>query len=121
MASVTEGPAGTTRGPLPVDRTRGDHGPASGHGDGAGDRHLAPGAGGVRYRYDWTVGTNTVISPGGDAAVMRIKGTRRGVAFRVQQQAAVRGLGDVEPSRHQHVRSVEQREGLPVPVPWWDS
>ena len=27
------------------------------------------------------VGTNTVIQPGGDAAVLRIKGTARGVAF----------------------------------------
>ena len=35
----------------------------------------------VYGRYDHMVGTNTVIQPGGDAAVLRIKGTRRGVAF----------------------------------------
>jgi phosphoribosylformylglycinamidine synthase subunit PurL len=35
------------------------------------------------YRtYDHTIGTNTVIAPGaGDAAVLRVKGTRRGLAF----------------------------------------
>lgn len=32
-------------------------------------------------RYDHMVGTSTVIGPGGDAAVIRIKGTGRGVAF----------------------------------------
>jgi phosphoribosylformylglycinamidine (FGAM) synthase-like enzyme len=35
----------------------------------------------VYGRYDHMVGTNTVIQPGGDAAVLRIKGTERGVAF----------------------------------------
>jgi phosphoribosylformylglycinamidine synthase len=35
----------------------------------------------VFRRYDHTVGTNTVIPPGGDAAVLRIKGTSRGVAL----------------------------------------
>jgi phosphoribosylformylglycinamidine synthase len=35
----------------------------------------------VYGRYDHMVGTNTVIEPGGDAAVLRIKGTQRGVAF----------------------------------------
>jgi len=35
----------------------------------------------VYGRYDHMVGTNTVIQPGGDAAVLRIKGTKRGVAF----------------------------------------
>jgi phosphoribosylformylglycinamidine synthase II len=35
----------------------------------------------VYGRYDHMVGTNTVVQPGGDAAVLRIKGTRRGVAF----------------------------------------
>jgi phosphoribosylformylglycinamidine synthase len=34
------------------------------------------------YRtYDHQVQTNTVVSPGGDAAVLRIKGTRRGIAL----------------------------------------
>lgn len=35
----------------------------------------------VYGRYDHMVGTNTVIAPGGDAAVIRVKGTARGVAF----------------------------------------
>lgn len=35
----------------------------------------------VYGRYDHMVGTNTVIQPGGDAAVLRIKGTPRGVAL----------------------------------------
>ncbi len=35
----------------------------------------------VFRRYDHMVGTNTVIDPGGDAAVLRIKGTARGVAL----------------------------------------
>ena len=35
----------------------------------------------VFSRYDHMVGTNTVVQPGGDAAVLRIKGTTRGVAF----------------------------------------
>jgi phosphoribosylformylglycinamidine synthase II len=35
----------------------------------------------VYGRYDHMVGTNTVVQPGGDAAVLRIKGTKRGVAF----------------------------------------
>jgi len=35
----------------------------------------------VYGRYDHMVGTNTVIEPGGDAAVLRIKGTPRGIAL----------------------------------------
>jgi len=35
----------------------------------------------VYGRYDHMVGTNTVIAPGGDAAVLRIKGTPRGIAL----------------------------------------
>jgi phosphoribosylformylglycinamidine synthase len=35
----------------------------------------------VYGRYDHMVGTNTVVQPGGDAAVLRIKGTRCGVAL----------------------------------------
>jgi phosphoribosylformylglycinamidine synthase len=35
----------------------------------------------VYSRYDHMVGTNTVVQPGGDAAVLRVKGTHRGVAF----------------------------------------
>ncbi|MFV2064940.1 MAG: phosphoribosylformylglycinamidine synthase subunit PurL, partial [Chloroflexota bacterium] len=37
--------------------------------------------GAVFRRYDHMVGTNTVVQPGGDAAVLRIKGTERGVAL----------------------------------------
>jgi phosphoribosylformylglycinamidine synthase II len=37
--------------------------------------------GAVFRRYDHMVGTNTVVQPGGDAAVLRIKGTSRGVAI----------------------------------------
>ena len=35
----------------------------------------------VYGRYDHMVGTNTVVQPGGDAAVLRIKGTGRGIAL----------------------------------------
>lgn len=35
----------------------------------------------VYQTYDQTVGTNTVAGPGGDAAIMRIKGTQRGIAL----------------------------------------
>ena len=35
----------------------------------------------VFRRYDHMVGTNTVVQPGGDAAVLRIKGTSRGIAI----------------------------------------
>ena len=31
--------------------------------------------------YDHMVGTDTVVAPGGDAAVLRIKGSRRGIAL----------------------------------------
>ncbi|MBV8056653.1 MAG: phosphoribosylformylglycinamidine synthase subunit PurL, partial [Deltaproteobacteria bacterium] len=34
-------------------------------------------------QYDSIVGSNTVVSPGGDAAVLRIKGTHRGLALKV--------------------------------------
>jgi phosphoribosylformylglycinamidine synthase len=34
----------------------------------------------VYNQYDTTVRTNTVVSPGGDAGVLRIRGTRRGIA-----------------------------------------
>ncbi len=34
-------------------------------------------------QYDSIVGSNTVVGPGGDAAVLRIKGTRRGLALKV--------------------------------------
>lgn len=34
----------------------------------------------VFRRYDHQVQTNTVVAPGGDAAVLRLKGTRRGIA-----------------------------------------
>jgi phosphoribosylformylglycinamidine synthase len=32
-------------------------------------------------QYDWSVRTNTVAGPGGDAAVLRVKGTRQGLAI----------------------------------------
>ncbi len=35
----------------------------------------------VYRQYDHQVQTNTVVAPGGDAAVLRIKGTRRGIAL----------------------------------------
>ena len=35
----------------------------------------------VYRQYDYHVQTNTVIEPGGDAAVLRLKGTRRGIAL----------------------------------------
>ncbi|MBR9990997.1 MAG: phosphoribosylformylglycinamidine synthase subunit PurL, partial [Gemmatimonadetes bacterium] len=37
----------------------------------------------VYNQYDTTVRTNTVVAPGGDAGVLRIRGTRRGVAATV--------------------------------------
>jgi phosphoribosylformylglycinamidine synthase len=40
------------------------------------------------YRqYDTTVRTNTVVGPGGDAAVIRVRGTRRGVALKTDCNA----------------------------------
>jgi phosphoribosylformylglycinamidine synthase len=36
----------------------------------------------VCRQYDQTVRTNTVIAPGGDAAVLRIRGTRKGIAVK---------------------------------------
>ncbi len=33
------------------------------------------------HQYDYTVRTNTVVTPGSDAAVLRIKGTRKGLAM----------------------------------------
>jgi phosphoribosylformylglycinamidine synthase len=41
----------------------------------------------VHRQYDTTVRTNTVIGPGGDAGVIRIRGTRRGVAATVDCNA----------------------------------
>src|SRR5204863_463370 len=38
------------------------------------------GRGGVFRRYDHMVGDSTVIAPGGDAAMLRVKGTRLGLA-----------------------------------------
>ena len=35
---------------------------------------------GVFRRYDHMVGDSTVVAPGGDAAMLRVKGTRRGIA-----------------------------------------
>jgi phosphoribosylformylglycinamidine synthase len=35
----------------------------------------------ITEQYDWSVRTNTVIGPGGDAAVLRVKGTSRGLAM----------------------------------------
>ncbi len=37
----------------------------------------------IHRQYDTTVRTNTVIGPGGDAGVLRIRGTRRGIAATV--------------------------------------
>lgn len=37
----------------------------------------------VYHQYDWIVQSNTVVGPGSDAAVLRIKGTRRGLAIKV--------------------------------------
>src|SRR6185295_5004021 len=34
----------------------------------------------VYRQYDSTVRTNTVVGPGGDAAVLRLRGTKRGIA-----------------------------------------
>ncbi len=34
-------------------------------------------------QYDWIVRGNTVVGPGGDAAVLRVKGTSRGLALKV--------------------------------------
>ncbi|MBI2058435.1 MAG: phosphoribosylformylglycinamidine synthase subunit PurL [Nitrospirae bacterium] len=37
----------------------------------------------VWEKYDWSVGTNTVLGPGSDAAVLRLKGSRGGIALTV--------------------------------------
>jgi phosphoribosylformylglycinamidine synthase len=41
----------------------------------------------VYQQYDHTVRSNTVIAPGGDAAVLRIKGTRKGIALKTDCNA----------------------------------
>jgi phosphoribosylformylglycinamidine synthase len=41
----------------------------------------------VVEQYDYSVRTNTVIAPGGDAALLRLKGTRRGIALSVDCNA----------------------------------
>jgi len=49
----------------------------------------------VYRRYDHQVGNDTVVAPGGDAAVIRIKGTPLGVAATTDgKQAPVRAVGD---------------------------
>jgi phosphoribosylformylglycinamidine synthase subunit PurL len=37
----------------------------------------------VFKQYDWMVQSNTVVGPGSDAAVLRVKGSRRGIALKV--------------------------------------
>ena len=55
----------------------------------------------VFERYDHQVMTNTVVLPGeGDAAVLRVKGTRRGVALSVDCNARYVGLDPFEGARH---------------------
>jgi phosphoribosylformylglycinamidine synthase II len=47
----------------------------------------------VWERYDSTIGTNTVVGPGGgDAAVLRVRGTRRGIALTTDCNARYCGL-----------------------------
>jgi len=41
----------------------------------------------VYHQYDYTVRSNTVITPGGDAAVLRIKGTCKGIALKTDCNA----------------------------------
>ncbi|HEX7003415.1 MAG TPA: phosphoribosylformylglycinamidine synthase subunit PurL [Trueperaceae bacterium] len=55
----------------------------------------------VFERYDHQVMTNTVVVPGaGDAAVLRIKGSRRGIALSVDCNARYVGLDPYEGARH---------------------
>jgi len=42
----------------------------------------------VFEQYDHLIGTNTVVGPGADAAVMRIKGTRKGIALSLDGNGA---------------------------------
>src|SRR5207245_4254477 len=47
----------------------------------------------VIYRtYDQMVGTDTVVGPGGDAAVLRIKGRRDGIAVAIDAQPRVAAI-----------------------------
>ena len=40
----------------------------------------------VYRQYDHQVQTNTVVAPGGDAAVLRVKGTKKGIALSHRRQ-----------------------------------
>lgn len=42
---------------------------------------------GVYEQYDYSVGTDTVLVPGADAAILRIKGTQKGLAFKTDSNA----------------------------------
>ena len=53
----------------------------------------------VFRRYDHMVGTNTVVQPGGDAAVLRIKGTSRGIALATDGNARLSYLDPREGGR----------------------
>jgi phosphoribosylformylglycinamidine synthase II len=46
----------------------------------------------VYRQYDWIVQSNTVLGPGGDAAVLRLKGSRRGLALKVDSNPRASAL-----------------------------
>ena len=64
----------------------------------------------VWEQYDHQVGTNTVVLPGADAAVMRIKGTKRGFAVTTD------GPGPPLLPRPARRRRGDGRRGIPEPL-----
>jgi phosphoribosylformylglycinamidine synthase len=84
-----EGPASTTDGPAEPDRTTAKIGLE------LLDLLASPAVASRRviYRtYDQMVGTDTVVGPGADAAVMRIKGRRDGIAISIDAQPRIAAL-----------------------------
>jgi len=63
----------------------------------------------VFRRYDHQVGDDTVIPPGGDAAVLRIKGTRMGIALTTDGNAR---FGELDPRRGAEIAVAEAARNL---------
>ncbi|HUG55747.1 MAG TPA: AIR synthase-related protein, partial [Candidatus Limnocylindrales bacterium] len=74
----------------------------------------------VLYRtYDQMVGTDTVVGPGGDAAVMRIKGRTDGIALSIDAQPRVASLDPFEGAAAavaEAVRNVVCMGALPLAI-----
>src|SRR5207302_4119480 len=63
----------------------------------------------VFRRYDHQVGDDTVVAPGGDAAVLRIKGTRLGIAVTTDGNAR---YGALDPRRGAEIAVCEAARNL---------